>query len=43
MVALLSWLVYKLSQVKGEAGVDTGDLDANEVAELFGKSQDTGG
>ncbi len=22
--------------VKGEAGVDTGDLDANEVAELFG-------
>ena len=24
--------------VKGEAGVDTGDLDANEVAELFGKS-----
>ena len=24
--------------VKGEAGVDTGDLDADEVAELFGKS-----
>ena len=24
--------------VKGDAGVDTGDLDANEVAELFGKS-----
>ena len=24
--------------VKGEAGVDTGDLDANEVAELFGKT-----
>jgi hypothetical protein len=24
--------------VKGEAGVDTGDMDANEVAELFGKS-----
>ena len=24
--------------VKGEAGVDTGDLDANEGAELFGKS-----
>ena len=24
--------------VKGEAGVDTGDLDTNEVAELFGKS-----
>ena len=24
--------------VKGNAGVDTGDLDANEVAELFGKS-----
>jgi hypothetical protein len=22
--------------VKGSAGVDTGDLDANEVAELFG-------
>ena len=22
--------------VKGEAGVDTGDLDATEVAELFG-------
>ena len=24
--------------VKGDAGVDTGDLDANEVAELFGKT-----
>ena len=24
--------------VKGEAGVDTGDLDANEVAELFGRT-----
>ena len=24
--------------VKGEAGVDTGDLDADAVAELFGKS-----
>jgi len=24
--------------VKGDAGIDTGDLDANEVAELFGKS-----
>ena len=24
--------------VKGTAGVDTGDLDANEVAELFGKT-----
>ena len=24
--------------VKGEAGVDTGDLDANEVAELFGST-----
>ena len=24
--------------VKGEAGVDTGDLDANEVAELFGNT-----
>ncbi len=24
--------------LKSEAGVDTGDLDANEVAELFGKS-----
>ena len=24
--------------VKSEAGVDTGDLDANEVAELFGKT-----
>ncbi len=24
--------------VKGDAGVDTGDLDANQVAELFGKS-----
>jgi len=24
--------------VKGEAGVDTGDMDVNEVAELFGKS-----
>ena len=24
--------------VKGEAGVDTGDLDANAVAELFGKT-----
>jgi hypothetical protein len=24
--------------VKGEAGVDTGDLDANEVADLFGKT-----
>ena len=24
--------------VKGDAGVDTGDLDATEVAELFGKS-----
>ena len=24
--------------IKGEAGVDTGDLDANEVAELFGKA-----
>ena len=24
--------------VKGEAGVDTGDMDATEVAELFGKS-----
>ena len=22
--------------MKGDAGVDTGDLDANEVAELFG-------
>ena len=25
--------------VKGEAGVDTGDLDANEVAELFGNTK----
>ena len=24
--------------IKGEAGVDTGDMDANEVAELFGKT-----
>ena len=24
--------------IKGEAGVDTGDLDADAVAELFGKS-----
>tara|TARA_R100001530_G_scaffold108321_3_gene75925 strand:- start:23 stop:598 length:576 start_codon:yes stop_codon:yes gene_type:complete len=24
--------------VKGEAGVDTGDLDANQVAELFGRT-----
>ena len=24
--------------VKGEAGVDTGDLDANEVADLFGRT-----
>ena len=24
--------------VKGDAGIDTGDLDANQVAELFGKS-----
>lgn len=24
--------------VKGSAGVDTGDLDSNEVAELFGKT-----
>ena len=24
--------------VNGQAGVDTGDLDANEVAELFGKT-----
>ena len=24
--------------VKGEAGVDTGDLDSNEVAELFGNT-----
>ena len=26
----------QIVSVKGEAGVDTGDLDANEVAELFG-------
>jgi len=24
--------------IKGEAGVDTGDMDANDVAELFGKT-----
>ena len=28
----------KVVSVKGDAGVDTGDLDANEVAELFGKT-----
>ena len=25
--------------MKGQAGVDTGDLDATEVAELFGSTQ----
>ena len=28
----------QIVSVKGEAGVDTGDLDANEVAELFGRT-----
>ena len=28
----------QIVSVKGDAGVDTGDLDENEVAELFGKS-----
>ena len=28
----------QIVSVKGEAGIDTGDLDANEVAELFGRT-----
>ena len=38
MVVLLKLVGVQVISVKGEAGVDTGDLDANEVAELFGKS-----
>ena len=32
----LKLLGVQVVSVKGEAGVDTGDLDANQVAELFG-------
>ena len=34
----LKLLGIQVVSVKGEAGVDTGDLDANEVAELFGRT-----
>ena len=39
MAALLSWLVYKLCQLNLMAGIDTGELDENQVADLFGKTK----
>ena len=39
MVLPLSWLVCKLSRLMEAAGVDTGDMNAEDVAELFGNTQ----